>query len=68
METKSQRLKGPDGTISSLKAAIDTLDLAKGATSLKPAKNAIGSASVLLTTIRVRLFPAKVSPCFQIPD
>ena len=68
METKSQRLKGPDGTISSLNAAIDTLDLARGTSNVKPAKDAIGSTSVLLTTIRVRLLPAHVSPCCPIPD
>jgi hypothetical protein len=58
METKSKQLKGPDGSIASLNAAIGTLDLARDTTSVKPVKEAFGSASLLLTTIRVRFPPA----------
>ena len=68
METKSQRPKGPGGTISSLNAAIDTLEVAKGTLGLKPAEDAIGSASALLTTIRVRLLPAQVNPRCPTPN
>ena len=57
METESQRLEGPDGTLSSLNTAIDNLDLARDKSSVKPAKDAIDSAHLLLTTIRVRFLP-----------
>ena len=60
METKFQRPKEPDGPLSSLNAAIGTLDLARDRLGVKPAKDAIGSASILLTTIRVRFPPAHV--------
>ena len=60
METKSQRLKVPDGALPSLTVAIDTLNLARDTTSVKPVKDAFGSASLLLTTIRVRSLPARV--------
>ena len=53
METKPQLLKGNDPVLSSLNAAIGALDLASDATSLKSAKDAFKSASILLTTIRV---------------
>ena len=60
METKSQRLKGSDGALPSLNAAINTLGLARDMTSVKPAKDAFRSASLLLTTIRVRFLSAYV--------
>ena len=59
MEVKSQRLKGPDSSLSSLNAAIDTLDLTtRDTASVTPGKDVFGSASLLLTTIRVRFLPA----------
>ena len=60
METKSERPNEPAGSLSSLDMAIDTLDLAKVKTSVRPAKCAFGSPSVLLTAIRVRFLPAHV--------
>ena len=53
MTDKSQRPKGQGGALSPLDVAIDALNLAKEASSITPAKTAFGSASVLLTTIRV---------------
>ena len=52
---KSQR---QNGVLSSLNAAIDTLDLARDSTNVKPARDAFCSAGILLTTIRVRFLPA----------
>ena len=60
METKSKQRKGPGGALSSLNAAIDTLDLARDTTRVKPAKDAFRSTSNLLTEIRVRLLLADV--------
>ena len=60
METETQTPKGPDDPLSSLNAAIDTLDLAKDRATAKPIKDALDSASVLLTTIRVRFLPAHI--------
>ena len=60
METTSQQLKELDGTLSSLSTAIRSLNLAKDNTSVKLAKDVLGSAGVLLTTIRVRFLPAHV--------
>ena len=60
MATTSQKLKEPGGTLSSLNTAIDTLNLARDNTSVKLAKDVMGSASFLLTTIRVRFLPARV--------
>ena len=53
MVDKSKRSNGQDGALSSLNAAIDALNLSKETMSITPAKAAFGSASVLLTTIRV---------------
>ena len=54
METKSQKPKIHDGDVlSSLNTAIYASDLARDTTNVKSAKGAFGSASVLLTTIRV---------------
>ena len=55
MQANSQRPKGRDGTISSLNIAIEGLNLAKEISSVTPAKAVFGSASVLLTMIKVRL-------------
>ena len=60
MEANSQRLKEPNGVLSSLNAAIATLDLARDKSSVKQAKDVIGSASILLTTIRVCFFQVHV--------
>lgn len=61
MEAGCQRLKGHEGAPSSLNEAIDSLRLARGEASLKPAKDVLSSASTLLTTIRVGLLPVYVS-------
>ena len=55
MEAKSQQAKGRDSVISLLNAAIDALNLAKEVSSFTPAKAVFGSASVLLTMIKVWL-------------
>ena len=60
MATKSQRPKGQDGTLSSLNVAINTLNLAKDASSIIPARAAFNSASTLLTVIRVGCLPVHV--------
>jgi len=52
MAGKSQRPQGKDGVLSPLDMAIDTLNLAKVATNVTPAKTAFTSAGVLLTMIR----------------
>jgi len=57
MTDKPKRLKGQDGVLSSLDVAIDGLNLAKELSSITPAKAVFGSASVLLTMIRVSLPP-----------
>ena len=53
MATKSQRPKGREGTISSLNAAIDAMDLAEKVSSITPAKAVFGTVSVLLVMIKV---------------
>lgn len=54
METKSQQQKGRDGTLfNSLDSAVDALDLARDATSVKQARDAFPFTNVLLATIRV---------------
>jgi len=53
MTTESQRLKGREGALSSLNAAVDALNLARDVSSITPAKAALDSASILLITIRV---------------
>ena len=58
MTDKSQRPMGQDSALSSLNVAIDTLHLAKEASSVMLAKSVFGSTSVLLTTIRVGFLPA----------
>ena len=61
METKLQRPKDSDGALPSLNAAINTLDIAKDKTSVKPVKDVFSSAGILLNTIRVSLIPTNVS-------
>ena len=54
MEIKPQLpVKGSGSPLFSLNKAIDALDLARDTTNAKPAKDAFGSASLLLTAIRV---------------
>ena len=54
MDKKSQQPKGREGTLTSLNAAIEALNLAKEISGVPPAKAAFGSVSVLLTMVRVR--------------
>jgi hypothetical protein len=68
METKYQRLKDLDGTLSLLNAAIDTLNLTRDKPSAKQVKDAFGSAGLLLTTIRVRFLPARINRCWTMTD
>jgi hypothetical protein len=49
----SQQPKGRDGVLSTLDVSIQVLDLAKDSCGIPPAQIAFGSASVLLTMIRV---------------
>jgi hypothetical protein len=56
MTTKPQRPQGLDDVLSSLNLAINTLNLAREATDVTPAKTAFTSAGVLLTIIRVGAF------------
>ena len=53
MTTESQRPKGVEGTVSSLDAAIETMNHAEAISCIPPAKAAFDSASDLLTIIRV---------------
>ena len=50
----SQQPKGRDGILSTLDVFIQALNLAKDTCGIPPAQVAFGSASVLLTLIRVR--------------
>jgi hypothetical protein len=54
----SQQQKGRDGVLSTLDVSIQALNLAKDSCGIPPAQIAFGSASVLLTMIRV---------CFLLP-
>ena len=60
MEAKFKRPNGRDGALFSLNAAIDALDLARDAASVKPAKDVFGSTSTLLARIRVRFLRTRV--------
>ena len=60
MIPKSQRPKGRDGVLSSLNMAIDALNRAKEVSSITPAKAVFGSASNLLTLVRVSFLPVHV--------
>jgi len=53
MEVESQRPEGREGAISALNTAIEALNLAKELSSIVPAGALFGSASVILTIIRV---------------
>ena len=61
MNPKSQQQKQRDTTLSSLNAAIETLNIAKDVLSMTPAKAALGSVTVILTMIRVGFLPSHVS-------
>jgi len=54
MNANSQRPKRRDVAVSSLNAAIDTMNILKEAMAMTPIKAAFGSVSVILTMIRVR--------------
>ena len=51
----AKRSKGRDAVLSTLDVVIQGLNLAKDACGIPPAQIALGSASVLSTTIRVRI-------------
>jgi len=53
MATKPQRPKHRDVALSSLNAAVETLNLVKESASVTPAKAIFGTVSVVLTMIRV---------------
>lgn len=57
MATKSQRPREQVAALSSLNAAIDSLNHAKSVSSVTPVAAAFDSTSVLLTTIRVGFLP-----------
>ena len=54
MASTSPQPQGDDGALSMLNVAIEALNLAKEISSITPAKAVFDSASVLLTTIRVK--------------
>ena len=53
MEADSKQKKRQEGIISSLNAAIEAMNLAKGVATVTPAKAVFSSVSILLTMIRV---------------
>jgi hypothetical protein len=55
MSSSQPQQKGRDGLLLTLDALIQALNLAKDACGIPPAQIALGSASVLLTLIRVPL-------------
>ena len=60
MDAGTHRQKRKDGVVCALDVAINALNLAKEASSITPAKALFGSASILLTMIRVRLLATHV--------
>jgi hypothetical protein len=64
MASTSQRQKGHDHVLPTLDVFIQALNIAKDACGIPPAQIALGSASTLLTMIRVRfsLLLYKVQP------
>ena len=60
MAAKSQGPKGQNGALSSLNVAIDSLNRAKEASSIAPAKVAFSSASDLLILARVCFDPVHI--------
>ena len=63
MTTSSQRPKERESALSLLNAAIDAINLANGASTIAPIKNAFGSARDLLTMIRVGLIRFTLVRC-----
>jgi hypothetical protein len=62
MASTSQQQEGRDRLLSTLDVFIQVLNLAKDTCGIPPAQVAFGSASVLLTMIRVRFpYPAKTN-------
>ena len=57
MDPDAQRQKRRENVVSSLNAAIETLNLAKEISSITPAKAVFGSVGVILTMIKVDLVP-----------
>ena len=55
MPPKSQRPKEREGVLSALDVAVETLNIAKEVSTITPAKAVFGSASVVLTMIKVSL-------------
>lgn len=53
MDPDARRQERRDNVLSSLNAAIETLNLAKEISSITPAKAVFGPVSVILTMIRV---------------
>ena len=66
----SQQPKGRDGVLTTLDLFIQALNIAKDACGIPPAQVALGSASVLLTMIRVRssLFRENKPPTRVVQD
>jgi len=60
MKVESRRPKEREGTISELNTAIETLNLAKDASGIAPAKAVFGTVSIILATIRVSFLPVPV--------
>ena len=58
MNTTSQQSKGRDGTPSTLNMAIEDMSLAGKISCITPAKAVFGSASFVLSMIRVSTFSA----------
>ena len=58
MDPVAHEQKRRDVILSSLNAAIETLNLAKEISSITPAKAVFGSVSVILTTIKVGFLPS----------
>ena len=55
MKAGSQRPNEREGTISALNVAIEALNLAKDVASIMPAQAVFGTASIILTMIKVSL-------------
>jgi len=60
MTSKSRRTKGCEDGLSSLNAAIETMNRTEKISSIPPAKAAFDSARDLLATIRVGSLPVNV--------
>ena len=58
MDIEEQQQKRRDNILSSLNVAIDAMNLAGGISDIIPAKTIFGTVGVILTMIRVSLFPS----------